>query len=110
MTISELSEKYYNELSSTMGDTELRYYLLSPLFNKLYQYKVIYHERFTALIQLSDIIITPKMFTAHADLISLIKQRSNSSSPVPKSWEVSASWGVLRLAKGCLIPYGAWLM
>ena len=62
MTVNELNEKYHEQLTSTKGDKELRYYLLSPLFQNLYQNKVVYHEHFTAVVQLSDICSHPIYF------------------------------------------------
>lgn len=84
MTVDELSEKYDKELSGTIGDKELRYYLLSPLFQNLYQNKIVYHERFTAFVQLSNISLTPDMFTARAELISTIRTLRTQRSPLPK--------------------------
>ena len=110
MTVNELNEKYHEQLTSTKGDKELRYYLLSPLFQNLYQNKVVYHERFTAVVQLSDISLTPDIFFARAELISLIKSSRLRKKPLPKTWKISANWAYLTLNKACLSPYSSWLM
>jgi hypothetical protein len=110
MTVNELSEKYAKELSGTKGDKEMRYYLLAPLFKNLYQNKIVYHERFTALVQLSNISLTPDMFTARAELISVIRTLRTQRRPVPQTWEISANWKYLTLNKGCLSPYSSWLI
>ena len=88
----------------------MRYYLLAPLFQNLYQNKIVYHERFTALVQLSNISLTPDMFTAHAELISAIRTLRTQRRPVVQTWGISANWAYLTLHKGCLIPYSSWLI
>lgn len=110
MTVTELSEKYAKELTATKGDKEMRYYLLAPLFQNLYQNKIVYHERFTALVQLSNITLTPDMFTARAELISTIRTLRTQRRPLPQTWGISANWAYLTLHKGCLSPYSSWLI
>jgi len=110
MTVYELSEKYAKDLTETKGDKEMRYYLLAPLFQNLYQNKIVYHERFTALVQLHNITLTPDMFTAQVELISVIIALRMQKRPLPKTWEISANWAYITLHKGCLSPYSSWLI
>jgi len=110
MNLTELNEKYHAQLSAAQGDQELRYYLLAPLFQNLYQNKVVYHERFTALVQLSEITLTPELFTAKAALIAVIKASSFRKRPLPQTWDLSANWAYLSLNKACLSTYSSWLL
>lgn len=110
MTIAELNKKYHKELSLNAGDKELRYYLLSPLFQNLYENKVVYHEWFTCLVQLSDIRITPEIFEAKAHRISMIKSLTYSNVTLPENWKVVANWAYLRLNGERLATYSGWVM
>ena len=109
--ILELNKKYPNgELASTEGDNELRYKLFSPLFINLYENKVVYHERFTCIIQLSDIELTPERFYAKARLHLVIKPAPRRHKPLPETWEISANWSFLSLDEGCLSMYSGWII
>ena len=114
MNISELCEKYtHGELTSMPGDKQLRYEALSPLFNNLYENKVIYHERVTSIIRLENIVLTPDKFEATAIRLKLFEPISNSFKRFASlnSWTIGANWAYLTLdKKGCLCPYSGWLM
>ena len=114
MNISELIKKYtHDELNSMPGDKQLRYEVLSPLFNNLYENKVIYHERVTSIIQLENIILTPNKFEATAIRLKLFEPISNSFKRIASlnSWTIGGNWAYLTLdKKGCLCPYSGWLM
>ncbi|MEI6682668.1 MAG: hypothetical protein WCO44_08570 [Bacteroidota bacterium] len=111
MTIAELNEKYHHgELSIGAGDQEFRYLLFSPLFKNLYQDKVVYHERFTSIIKLENIILAPDRFEAVAIRHLLIDQGSAGKRPLPEKWTAGANWAYLRLSGSCLTSYSGWLM
>jgi len=111
MTIAELNEKYHHgELSTCAGDQEFRYLLFSPLFNNLYQNKVVYHERFTSIIRLENIILAPDRFEAVAIRHLLIDKGSAGKRALPEKWTAGANWAFLRLSGNCLISYSGWLM
>ena len=110
MTIANLNEKYHKHLYETMGDQEMRYYLLSPLFRNLYDNKVVYHERFTALVQLTEIKLTPKEFSATAQCLTVIQNSARRKKPIPETWTIAASWAVIQLAGECLSAYSTWLI
>lgn len=94
MTTKELREKYtMEELSSFPGDMELRHKIFSPLFENLYESRMIYHEGGNGwLIQAENITITNEGFEAAAIPICLLYKRPNRSSPNIKSWTFSFTW------------------
>lgn len=113
MTIEELNKKYVNnELSLGSGNKELRYQALSPLFKNLNDNKVVYHERFTCIIRLEDIQLTPEHFKATAHLHLLIDSGvfKRLTSPPPKTWTIGANWAYLKLKGDRLSVYSGWLM
>ena len=112
MTISELRKKYKNgELTSTQGDQEFRYLALSPLFTNLYENKVVYHDRFTSIIRLEDLEISPIQFQATAIRHLLIDNGAFRRKRLPpEKWEISANWAYLRLAGSSLCVYSGWVI
>lgn len=114
MNIPELCEKYtHGELNLMPGDKQLRYDVLSPLFNNLYENKVIYHDRVTSIIRLENIILTPDLFEATVIRLKLFEPISNSFKRIASinSWTIGANWAYLTLdKKGSLHPYSGWLM
>lgn len=111
--IVELNNKYINgELSLGSGNKELRYNALSPLFENLYDNKVVYHERFTCIVKLQDIKLTHELFEAQAHLHLLIDPGvfRRLKSPPPEIWTVGANWAYLKLNGNYLSPYSSWLM
>jgi len=110
MIVAELNEKYHEELSWTQGDQELRYNLLSPLFQNLYENKAVYHERFTCIIQLPDIVISPESFRAKVRRLSLINPGVYQNMPIPENWTIGSNWAWLRLNVNCLSAYSSWVL
>ena len=109
MTISELNGKYtWAELGAMPGDITLRFQLLSPLFRNLYDNKVVYHERFTCIIKLEDIQISPERFSATA--VRHLVIRPFMHFEVPERWEIGARWDFLGLSTDLLSVYSSWLM
>lgn len=113
MTIAKLLEKYTKgELTSQVGEQKLRFEAFSPLFNNLYDNKVIYHERITSLLRLENIIITDEGFNAIAKRIKLLVEPTNNVQRIiasKSSWTVGASWGWLCLDEsGYLKTYSGW--
>ena len=112
MTISELSKKCTNgELTSTRGDQGFRYLALSPLFTNLYENKVVCHDRFTSIIRLEDLEISPIQFQATAIRHLLIDNGAFRHKRLPPyKWTLSANWAYLRLAGSSLCVYSGWIM
>ena len=114
MNISEINKKYTSgELTSTEGDKQFRYEVLSPLFKNLYENKVIYHERVTSIIKLENILLTPDLFEATVIRLKLFEPISKTFERIASvnSWTIGANWAFLTLdKKGYLHPYSGWLM
>lgn len=104
LNISELNTKYKSMLNQIPGDREFRYKVLSPLFENLYENKVVYYERFVCIVKLENILITPERFEAIAVPQILIK-RGYGVNKIPERWDFSAPWEVITLAKGCMTFY-----
>ena len=101
LSISELNAKYdREELASIPGDREFRYQVLSPLFENLYENKVVYYERFVCIVKLEDIIITPERFEATAIPYLLIKKaiRMGRSDIIPEMWRFGGVWEIITLS------------
>lgn len=110
MTIEELNTIYPIELSLIPGDNDLRFKLLSPLFQNLFENKIIYHERFTCLAQLSEIELTPSIFKAKVKRLSLIYACERIRHLVPEEWEIGAIWPAVNLKGNRLGTYGGWII
>jgi hypothetical protein len=113
MNITELNKKYVNsELSSTEGDKQFRYEVLSPLFKNIYENKVVYHERVTSIIKLENIELSPDSFNATAIRLSLIENEQShiKFSRSREIWTVGANWAYLRFVGNCISPYSGWMM
>ena len=111
MNITELNKKYTEEeLTSFPGDNKFRFEVFSPLFNNLFEKKVVYHERFTGIVILDEINISPKMFEAIAIPYLIIEKGSRLDKFYPqKAWKFGSIWSHIRLIDNCLNSlYGDW--
>ena len=91
----------YKDLQSIPGDTQLRYEIFSPFFHNLYQNnKIVYRERFSCIIALENIIITPERFEAIAVPIMLIKggSRADKYFSIERKWKFGAKWNYVTLS------------
>jgi len=105
MTIADIKGKFSNDvLTAVEGDKELRYLLYMPLFSSLYESKVVYHERFTCIVKLQNIDITPDYFSAF--VVPQIHIRTNTPSDkrheglldrLSNGWEAICRWDFMRL-------------
>lgn len=68
-----LSQFQPNDLSNFPGNTQLRFEAFSPIFKGLFENKIVYHKRFTRLVLLENISITPERFFAFAVPLSFIR-------------------------------------
>ncbi len=110
MKITELLANYSSEdLSYFPGDNVLRYEIFSPLLQNLFENKVVYHERFTCIIKIEDLRISPEGFNAKANpYLQIEKKRPDRYFP-SKPWSFSAVWSWIVLNGTCLsAPYANW--
>lgn len=111
MTIRDLKIKYTeNELITFPGETKLRYKAFAPLFQNLHECQVVYHERFTGIIKLKDIKITPERFEAKAIPYLLIEKGDRFDQFFFKGeWKFGSIWSHIRLTgNGLSSPYANW--
>jgi hypothetical protein len=112
MTRKELQEKYTKkELSYVPGDLELRYKAFAPLFENLYDNKMIYHEHGIGwLIGVKNIEVTSKRFSAMAVAIRMLydrRIRKSGTYQKLQEWKFSASWDWMQLCddNAFYVPY-----
>ena len=111
MNIFELNKNYSaEELTTFPGDNKFRFDVFSPLFKNLFETKVVYHERFTGIVILDEINISPEMFEATAIPYLIIEKGSRLDRFFPKkAWKFGAKWSSVRLIGNCLSSmYGGW--
>ncbi len=111
MTISELKQMYPgDELTSTSGDRKLRYEAFSPLFQNLFENKIVYYERFTAIVRLDNIQIDSNIFHARATIDFLMEDVRKRFKPIPDQWEFGSDWRFLRLVDNGIASYSSWMI
>jgi hypothetical protein len=93
MTLKEFKKKYSGkDFNSFPGDSEIRYKAFAPMFENLYEGKMIYQERGVGmLVRVENLAITSTGFRIDADVICIIYDRHNSC-PEIKRIDFSASW------------------
>jgi hypothetical protein len=110
--IESLRSKYSREdLNSLPGDHDLRFKIFSPIFANLHENKIVYQERFLALVRLENIDISSEGFEATAVPYRLIERgvpELDSRFPDHK-WEFGATWSHMTLAGNSIrAPYANW--
>lgn len=113
MTIEQLRAKYTEkDLSNFLGDKALRYAMFAPLFENLFEQKVIYHEKIMGIVKLKDVIITPDSFTATAVPHLCINRRNDFDDLFfqLEDWTFSAGWDWMLMSDdGSIgVPYAGW--
>lgn len=109
LSANELHEKYNNgELSTNYGNKILKYQVLSPLFGDLFENKLVYHEQFTCIVKVEDMIITPELFNVIVVPHLLIRRAYNRNITIPEKWSFGASWEVTTLFHSALTGYSGW--
>jgi hypothetical protein len=114
MTIKELQEKYtIKELSCFPGDLELRHKAFAPLFENLYENKMIYHEHGVGwLICVENLEINSEGFSATAVVICMlydIRLKSGGTCRGLKKWGFGAAWDWMLLGddNAFHVPYAS---
>lgn len=95
MYIKELHKNYPDSaLSYLPGDRELKFKAFSPLFENLYENKVIYNEKFMCLAKLEIVNLTSWGFKARATpLLEIERVDLSRKSFIPtKPWSFGGSW------------------
>lgn len=116
MNENNLNQKYSEiDLSAIPGNCQLRYELLSPLFDNLYENKIIYHERLTYIATLENIKITPELFEATVVPCLLIKKDTPMEKRLLRlskksSWTIAAKWNYIGYRDNWLHAYSSWNM
>ncbi|WP_420577505.1 hypothetical protein [Ekhidna sp.] len=111
-TIQELKAKYTeDELSSFPGDKKLRYEIFSPLFENLYEEKVIYYEKIIGIVRIEDLTMTPDSFQAKAIPHQCIERNKGLDDLFDQleTWTFGSSWDHIRLIDHSLNSiYAGW--
>ena len=85
--------------------------MFAPLFNKLFDNKVVYQERFVGIVKLEDVKISPDFFSAKA-VPQLVLERGTRFDELffLRSWEFSSRWDFIRLMPDDSLnsPYANW--
>ena len=90
-------------------ETALNYPKFSPLFNNLYENKIVYWENMGAfIVTVNDLNITPEGFSAIARVhLTIYKSRALVMEP-PTSWSFGAGWAGLKYDGKVLKAYSCW--
>ena len=94
MTIGDL-KMIYNEddLSYYPGDRDLRHRMFSPFLANLDGKKVVYHEKFVAVVKLSEVELTTERFSAVATILLHVEQLGRPLFPPKASMEILGTMG-----------------
>jgi hypothetical protein len=105
-----LSQFPSSELSCYPGNKALRFKAFAPIFENLFEKKIVYHERFTRLVVLENMKITPESFFAKAIPLALIKAGTRLESFYSeKPWVFGAVWShICYLDNQLMTPYANW--
>jgi hypothetical protein len=111
MIYKELKAKYPDgDFGHFPGNNEFRHKAFAPLFENLYENKMIYHERGVGrLIQVKDLEITPEKFRATAFPLCIIYdnyQRGGAYREL-EEWKFGATWDWMMFGDGTSfhVPY-----
>ncbi len=97
----QMDKEGYWEKMKVRGKENYQKY--APLFENLYENKIVYHERFTYIVRLEDIVITEAYFKAKAIKEKVILtafqkercQKLNTLEDVrnsPRQWTFKGTW------------------
>jgi hypothetical protein len=104
MTTQEFRKQYPNgDFEHFPGDKEFRYKAIAPLFERLHENKLIYHEHAIGyLIQVEDLVITPEGFEATACPLCIIYDnwRKGGCHKELRKWKFSSVWDWMLLGEG----------
>jgi len=110
MRIDELKNHYTeSQLSHYPGNGRLRYKIFSPSLNDLAGRKVVYHEKFVAIVALSEVEVSPREFMAVATIVTNIEQKGRQLFPPRRPWRFGGSWRhIMCSGRHFHVPYANW--
>ena len=110
MRLEDLRRTYTDDdLSYYPGDRELRHRVFSPFLANLDGKKVVYHERFVAIVELSAVDVTPERFSAVATILLHVEQRGRTLILPRRPWRFGGQWEHMMLGGTRFhVPYAAW--
>lgn len=120
MTIKELKDKHsQDELFSKEFDSELRKEIFTRIFQKLFEDKVVIHNRFTCIARIEKIEILPESFSAFIIPETFIRTDTPSDKrqeivfeKLKRGWEISCKWEYMTILGNslCSSAYANWLI
>lgn len=120
MTIKELKDKHsQDELFSKEFDSELRQEIFTRIFQKLFEDKVVIHNRFTCIARIEKIEILPESFSAFIIPETFIRTDTPSDKrqeivfeKLKRGWEISCKWEYMTILGNslCSSAYANWLI
>lgn len=120
MTIKELKERYsHNELFAKEFDSELRQEVFTRIFHKLFENKVVIHDRVTCIAGIEKIEILPESFSAFIIPETFIrtdtpsdKRQEKVFEKLKRGWEISCKWEYMSILGNslCSSAYANWLI
>ena len=120
MTIKELKDKHsQDELFSKEFDSELRQEVFTRIFQKLFEDKVVIHNRFTCIARIEKIEILPDSFSAFIIPETFIrtdtpsdKRQEKVFEKLKRGWEISCKWEYMTILGNslCSSAYANWLI
>ena len=120
MTIKELKDKHsQDELFSKEFDSELRQEVFTRIFQKLFEDKVVTHNRFTCIARIEKIEILPESFSAFIIPETFIRTDTPSDKrqeivfeKLKRGWEISCKWEYMTILGNslCSSAYANWLI
>jgi len=120
MTIKELREKYsHEEIFSKDTDFDLRLKIFKPIFDNLYENKVVIHNKFTSIAKIErveirpdylNVLLIPQTYIPRGTFSD--KRIKRASEILKHGWEVGCIWELMSFEEDCLCssPYTCWLM
>lgn len=120
MTITELKENYsHGEIFSKDTDFDLRVKIFKPIFDNLFENKVVVHDKFTCIAKIERVEILPDYLNVFLVPQTFIPRGTPSDKRMKRAfeilksgWEAGCIWELMSFEEDCLCssPYACWLM
>jgi len=97
------------DLDEFPGDPKQRKKLFSPFLRNLEGQRAVYHERFVAIVSLSEVKLSEEGFSAVATIELTIEQAGRFLVPPRRPWKFGGAWENLLLSGSYFhVPYAGW--